>query len=301
MKKIQVKALQITMSLVRKLMPVREKNSNKKDFGHVLILAGSKNMAGAPVLCANAAIRFGAGLVSVGVPEIIRDVVAKKTRPEVMVRGFNANINDGTFGLKAFKEIKKFIIERKIDAIAIGPGISVNSSTIALVVKILQTFKGFIVLDADALNCIAKSKYDLSSSNAKIVITPHEGEFSRLSGLSLKNISSRRCQNACEFADKNKVVCVLKGSATVVSDGNKIFINTTGNPGMATAGCGDVLTGMIAAALCQITQPIMASVFAVYIHGFAGDIAVKDNTQIGMVASDISERLPMALKKMLQG
>jgi len=290
----------ITMSLARKLMPVREKNLSKKDFGHILILAGSKNMAGAPVLCANAAIRFGAGLVSVGVPEIIRDVVAKKTRPEVMVRGFNANITDGTFGLKAFKEIEKFIIERKIDAIAIGPGISVNSFTIALVIRILQTFKGFIVLDADALNCIAKSKYDLSGSNAKIVITPHKGEFSRLSGLSLKNISSKRCQSACEFANKNKVVCVLKGSATVVSDGKKIFINTTGNPGMATAGSGDVLCGMLAASLCQITQPIMASVFAVYIHGLAGDIAAKDNTQIGMVAGDISEWLPIALKKILQ-
>ena len=292
-----MKTLQITMSLARKLIPLRNKNSNKNNFGHVLILAGSKNMSGAPVLCANAAIRFGAGLVSVGVPEVIKDIVAKKTRPEVMVLGFNANKNDGTFGLKAFKEIERFIVKRKIDVIAIGPGISVNSSTISLVIKILQTFKGFIVLDADALNCIAKSKYKLSSSKAKIVITPHEGEFSRISGISLKNISSKRCQSAYEFAKKNKVICILKGSETVISDGNKTFVNTTGNPGMATAGCGDVLTGMIAAALCQISQPIMASVFAVYAHGLAGDISAKDKTQIGMVAGDISEMLPLALKK----
>jgi len=312
---------------IRKLLPDRRKDVCKTDFGHILILAGSRGMTGAGVLCGLGALRSGAGLVTIGCAESLIDILASQ-EAELMTLPL-PETEEQTLSSNAFEPIKDFVERRKVSVLAIGPGLSTHVETVKLVQSILfpqnldrfseQAFFSLpIVLDADGLNALQGEVpgeklqvKSLKESKARIIVTPHPGEFARLINEAKKKIQKNRDVYAKNFAKENNVVCVLKGYHTVVTDGNEVFVNPTGNPGMATAGCGDVLTGMIAGLIPQITnvklkmqnaklqiQEILfkATKLAVYLHGLAGDLAAKEKTEIGLIARDIIEKIPQAIK-----
>jgi len=279
----------------------RSLNVNKKDFGHVFILAGSESMLGAACLTAKAALRSGAGIVSVGVAKSLNATLQRKLADEVMTLPL-AETKDKTIDLRAFSKIKSFL--KKVDVLAIGPGLSKNGSTAKLIRKIIKTIDLPMVIDADALNALVGNLKLLLNTQSAIrvtkVLTPHPGEMSHLLGISVRDVQKKRKNIAKSFAKKYNCILVLKGNKTVVADKkSNIFINRIGNPGMATAGSGDVLTGMIAAFLGEGVEPFKAAEFGVYLHGFAGDLAAKEKTQISLIASDIIEKIPEALKRCL--
>jgi len=276
----------------------RRLNAHKGDFGHIFILAGSTRFSGAAVLCAEAAMRTGAGLVTLGIPKSLALAIIKIKPKEVMLLPL-PETKDGTISLPGYKKIKDFI--KNIDILVVGPGLSQNRSTQSLVRRVISKIEKPTVIDADGLNALvghlnllrAKS-YEL---RAKRILTPHPGEMARLLGISIKKVQSKRKEIAKKFAKDYKVTVALKGHDTVVADyRNNLYINKTGNPGMATAGSGDVLSGMIAAFLGQGLDTFNAAKYAVCLHGLAGDLAAKEKTQLGMIASDIIEKIPEAIK-----
>jgi len=271
----------------------RKVDSHKGDFGHVLVLAGSRRLSGAGVLAAEAALRSGAGLVTLGIPQEINPQVIKIKLKEIMTLPLPGT-KEGTLALKGYGRIERFC--EGVNVVAIGPGLSRNSQTQALVHKIVRGLDKFLVIDADGLNALAGHAGLLRRN--KVIITPHPGEMSRLTGLSIRYIQADRSAVAARFAKDYKVTVVLKGAGTVVAgpDG-KLYINKTGNAGMAKAGSGDVLTGMIAAFLGQGLTAFTASKYAVYLHGLAGDLAAKEKTKISLIASDIIAKIPQAIKK----
>lgn len=266
----------------------RRKDSNKGSYGHVLVVAGSKGMTGAPALCARGALRGGSGLVTAAVPAGEYRAVAGKLRPEAML-----------LPTQSFTALKKFIVARKVSVVAVGPGLGAGSRAKSLVKQLFLIPGLRIVADADALNALAGESGAFRNAKAELIITPHPGEMGRLVGKSVKAVQAARTATAKAFAEKNRLVCALKGSGTVVTDGKKVFVNTTGNPGMATGGSGDVLAGLTAALWAQVREPaaLNAAAAAVYIHGLAGDIAAQKKTMVGMTAGDIAEALPAALRK----
>jgi NAD(P)H-hydrate epimerase len=289
----------LTKKFVRKLIPKRCPDTHKGNFGHVLILAGSRGMTGAAVLCANSALRCGAGLVTLGIPESQANIVASRVLPEVMTLPLKGT-SQGTLSLSGFSKLKEHITSRKITALAVGPGLSTNPETKKLVKKILTDMDLPVVLDADGINALEKD-WILKKHKAKIIITPHPGELGRLTKFSAGDIQKNREKFTRKFARDNKLLCVLKGHRTVITDGKKSYINTTGNPGMATGGSGDVLAGMIASLTNQVrsrnSKALLDSAIAgVYLHGLAGDMAAKEKTEIGMIAGDIIEKIPGAIK-----
>jgi len=276
----------------------RKPNSHKKDYGHVFVLAGSLGLSGAAVLCCQAAMRSGAGLVTLGVPKSLNSVMESKLT-EVMTLPLSETGNV-SLSLEARQEIEKFI--DKVDVMAIGPGLSQDKSTQALIRSLIMSCEKPMVIDADGLNALAGYLDDLSYQINKLrsvkILTPHPKELSRLTGESIDHIQKNRENIASDFAKKNSATVVLKGYKTVVaSPDNKTYVNETGNPGMATAGSGDVLTGVIASFLAQKLNPFDAAKFAVYIHGLAGDLAVKEKTVLGLIASDIIDKIPEAIKR----
>lgn len=293
----------LSAAFVKSLFVPRADDSNKGDFGHVLVLAGSRGMTGAGVLCANAALRSGAGLVTLGMPEAALAAAHCRLRPEIMT----LPLPEGEYhslNRSALPPVIDHINKRRVSALAIGPGLGNNADVAALVKAILAAVKLPVVLDADGLNVLVRTAGGtpalgaLRDSKASIVVTPHPGEFARLTGRTVEQVQANRGKNAAAFARDNKAVCVLKGRQTVITDGNDVFINTTGNPGMATGGAGDVLTGMIAAFVAQMRAPLCrnAALAAVYLHGLAGDIAARSLTEIALTAGDIIDTLPKALQ-----
>lgn len=276
----------------------RKINSSKKDFGHVLVLAGSLRYSGAAVLCAQATLRSGAGLVTLGIPNSLNNAVIKIKPREVITLPL-PQTRQAALSLTGYKEIKEFI--KKIDVIAIGPGIGQDKSTFALVRKLTANIDKPLVIDADGLNALSGYLEVLRKrrdEGRETILTPHPGEMARLTESTVKEVQDKRVNLAKCFAEEYKVILVLKGHNTIIVDykGN-IFINKTGNPGMASAGTGDVLTGMIAAFLAQGLDSFNAAKYAVYLHGFAGDLAVREKTQISMIASDIIDKIPEAINK----
>ncbi len=290
--------MKLTKQYIRSLILKRRRDANKGDFGHVLIIAGSRGMTGAAVLCANGALRSGAGLVTVAVPESQQEIVAKNIRPEAMTIPMPEK--NGGFSLKAYQVIFKFLSKRKVSALVLGPGIGRSPEIIKLVNKILISMDLPIVLDADGLNAASSSSNIFKKTRSTLIITPHPGEFSRLTGITAETINKNRIKTAKAFAGENKLICVLKGYKTVISDGKKAFENTTGNPGMASGGMGDVLSGMIAAFIPHVKEPALlnAALCAVFLHGFAGDIAADEKTTVSLLAKDLAESIPKAVKTM---
>ncbi|MFA5725780.1 MAG: NAD(P)H-hydrate dehydratase [Candidatus Omnitrophota bacterium] len=279
------------MRLPTRLLP-RKINSNKNDFGHIFILAGSRPYSGAAVLCAAGAMRSGAGLVTLGIPEGLNTALIKIKPKEVMTLPL-PETTSGSLSARAYSKIKDF--SRKIDILVIGPGLSRENSAQSLARKIIRNIARPMVIDADGLNALAGRLQYLKDS---MVITPHPGEMARLLEASIAKVQRERKTITVNFSRRYKVTLVLKGHNTLVGDkkGN-LYVNQTGNPGMATAGSGDVLTGMIAAFLAQGLDSFNAAKLAVYVHGLAGDLAAREKTQISLIASDIIDKIPEAIKK----
>lgn len=282
-------------SLAQKLK--RPVAAHKGDFGRVLILAGSRGMTGAAHLAGMGALRAGAGLVTVGVPSAVYGIVARR-EAELMVRPFPST-SSGSFSLAGFSAIKQCSSGQ--DILALGPGLSQNKATQQLVRKVLGTVTLPLVIDADALNALKGKPELLKACRGRTVLTPHPGEFLRVFGGQLDDSPALRENRARAAAAKHGVVIVLKGHRTVIAapDG-RIHINKTGNPGMATAGSGDVLTGIIAALAGQGFSLYEAACLGVHAHGLAGDLATKKVGQTGLVAGDILDFVAAAFKKILR-
>lgn len=271
----------------------RKPDTHKGDYGKVFVLAGSCGMTGAACLCSNAALRAGAGIVTLGIPESLHGIVASKLTC-VMTRPLPETPSK-TFSERGRQEILDF--SRSFDVAAIGPGLSQHPETKKLVQWLLQAMDMPVVLDADGINALADSPEIIDRIRRPVILTPHPGEMARLIGVpSAREVQAGRLEMARQFVKgRNKVTLVLKGHQTIVMNKEKFFINTTGNPGMATAGAGDVLTGMIAAFLGQQYAPFEAAQLGVYLHGMAGDIAAREKGEISLIASDILDNLHSAI------
>lgn len=305
----------------------RKPNSHKGDYGHVLIIAGSRGMSGASVLSAMGALRGGAGLVTVAVPENQQPIVAEKIRPEAMTLPL-PETSEGTFAVDAISLLLNFVVKRKVTSIGLGPGLSRSFETRQFVQQLMIALSkadrkmAGIVLDADGfLSLKPEGGMDVfQDTDLPIIVTPHPGELAQFCGLKTFQIQENRIEFARKFAKLNRVVCVLKGYQTVITDGEKTFLNTTGNPGMATGGSGDVLTGLIAALIPQMKKGkervaesrnsqltthnfsnlLRAACVGVFIHGLAGDLAKKEKTEISMIAGDIAEKIPEAFARAIR-
>jgi hydroxyethylthiazole kinase-like uncharacterized protein yjeF len=272
----------------------RKADSHKGDYGHVFILAGSARFSGAAVLCAEAALRSGAGLVTLGIPAGLNNAIIRIKPREAMTLAL-PQTKEGTLSLAAFKKIIDFV--KEIDVLVIGPGLSQNKSTKNLIIKIISKVDKPRVIDADGLNALA-SQPKLLRGYGNTIITPHPGEMAGLLGVRIREVQNKRKKVAQKFASDYNITVVLKGNNSVIADPDgKTYINKTGNPGMATAGSGDVLAGVIAAFLGQGLGRFEAAKYATYIHGLAGDLAAKEKTEMGMIASDIIAKIPGAIRK----
>ena len=273
----------------------RKPDSHKGDYGSILILAGSAGFSGAARLCAEAAMRSGAGMVTVGIPKSINSAFLKNKAKEIMTL-LLPETREGTLSLRALKKITALL--EKTDVLIIGPGLGRNGETGNLARKIIGASRLPTVIDADALNALSSHPEILKSKQGEKILTPHLKEMSRLSGIGIDCLKKNRKNIAKKFARHYNSTILLKGNRTLVTDGNKNFyLNKTGNPGMATAGSGDVLSGIAGAFLGQGLNAFTAAKYAAYIHGLAGDIAALKKTQLGMIASDIIDCIPAAIKK----
>jgi NAD(P)H-hydrate epimerase len=280
------------LDLVRTVpaLPARAADANKGDFGKVLVIAGSRGMSGAAVLCASAALRGGAGLVRLAVPESLLPLVAA-ANPCYMTVPLPED-REGRLSAHAMAPLLD--AARWCTAAVIGPGLGQSADVAMVVLGVVDQTTVPLVLDADALNALAPHLGALSARKGPLVLTPHPGEFARLLGCPTADVQARRQEAAVAFAASRRVVLALKGRGTVVTDGRRVYVNTTGNPGMATGGTGDTLTGLIGALLAQRLEPFVAAQVGVYLHGLAGDLARDDLGDTSLIASDLLEYLPRA-------
>ncbi len=261
-------------------LPRRPRDAHKGTFGTVLVVAGSDGMLGAAILCATAALRGGAGLVRVALPDALMPLLplavpCATTLPR---------------GLRALREAV-----RSASAVVVGPGLGLVPETRSLVRAVLGTARVPVVLDADALNVLAPLRAPLRAS-APLIVTPHPGEAARLLGSDAKAVQADRRRALRELCARSGAVVVLKGAGTLVGDGRRTFVNRTGNPGMATGGTGDVLAGLLGALLAQGMAPFAAACLAVHAHGAAGDRLARRCGEAGLIASD----LPLAIAEVLR-
>ena len=273
-------------------LPPRRADGHKGNYGRVLVVGGSRGMIGAPALAANAALRAGAGLVRVAAPQPVQLAVAALC-PCCTSVPIPADPAGECFGPDAAAELLALASDHT--ALAIGPGMGVTDAVGALVVTLLEESKRPAVVDAYALNNLA-NRHRWPDAQAKgLVLTPHPGEFARLTGLSTAQVQADRVNLARRFAaEHGGLVLVLKGRGSVVTDGEDWYVNGTGNPGMATGGTGDVLTGVIAGLIAQGLAPFDAACLGVYVHGLAGDLAARKLGQVGLIATDLLNFLPPA-------
>ena len=276
------------------LLPPRLREAHKGNAGRLFLLAGSEGLSGAAALCTLGALRTGAGLVTLGIPKRLHDPMAKKLT-EAMLKVL-PETEQGSLALSGFAQILKAV--EQADVIAIGPGLSQQAETQELVRQLVLKISRPMVIDADGLNALSGHLPVLGKHRAATVITPHPGEMSRLTGLPVEIIQKKREATAKEFSREHRVVVVLKGSGTVVANiSGECYINDTGNPGMATGGCGDVLTGMIAALIGQGLSLFDAARVGVYLHGLAGDMVAAKQGEIGLIASDLIDTIPLAIRQ----
>ena len=262
----------------------RRKFSHKGSFGHTLIIAGSYGKMGAAILAARAALRSGAGLLTVHFPNLGYNIMQTAV-PEAI-----ASIDPHDYHLSELPELNNY------EAVAIGPGIGTKNATRESIMQLITHCQRPLVVDADGLNILASLEGSLEKLPANSILTPHPREFERLFGPT--EGAYMRMLKQRELAQQYSLIIILKGAHTTIAlpDG-RVYFNTTGNPGMATAGSGDVLTGVIAALLSQAYAPEVAAIFGVYAHGLAGDLAAQKNGQMGLIASDIIEHLGIAFAR----
>lgn len=277
----------ITAEKIQELLPQRKLDTHKGNYGKVLLLCGSKGYTGAAALAAKAALRCGSGLVFLGVPESIYAIEAAKLDEPVV---FPLPDDNGMLSCNAINHIMERL--PAMDAVLIGPGLGQSDGTRSVVMKVLEAFLGPVILDADGINVLKSHKNILRGRTSPTIITPHAGEFQRFGGAEITD----RVQSAAAMAENLGVIVALKGHRTVVTDGLTYYVNSTGNPGMAVGGSGDVLAGIIVSLLGQGIIPLEAAAAGVWLHGAAGDICAQEIGQYGMLPSDMIEVLPRLLK-----
>jgi hydroxyethylthiazole kinase-like uncharacterized protein yjeF len=277
-------------------IPPRPPDAHKWSCGHAVTVCGSPGLTGAATLASIAAMRSGCGLVTLVIPRGLNPVMEVKLT-EVMTLPVDET-PEGTFAYRARKAILDFV--EKADAVALGPGISTNPETVRLVRYILPRLNKPCVLDADGINAFAGEAKKLKDLDFPLIITPHAGEAARLLGVDKSVIVARPIDFARKVAEDLGLVMVLKGAPSVVAapDG-EVFVNPTGNQGLATAGSGDVLTGIIAGLLAQGADPVEAAASGVYLHGYLGDMLFREYGYVGFLAGDLAEAIPEALAAML--
>lgn len=279
----------ITKEYVHTVIKKRRKDIHKGDCGRVLVIAGSKGMAGAAVLSGLGAYRAGSGLVRIAIDEELFPIV------QIGLPEATCISRDAFSGTPSQYE--------QYDAIAIGPGLGDDKRNEEIIGNILKNYGGTLVIDADGLNTIARNDMtgEVRGTSADVVITPHEGEASRLLGIGLDKFRSMgRTEAALALSEKFSAVSVLKGAGSIVATaGGETYINSTGNPGMATGGSGDVLTGVIASLAGQGLSAEDAAKAGVFLHGLAGDIAANELSQHGLMAGDIARHIGYAVKTVI--
>ncbi|MDZ7333065.1 MAG: NAD(P)H-hydrate dehydratase [candidate division KSB1 bacterium] len=280
---------------IRQRLPVRALDAHKTSCGKVVVIAGSIGMTGAATLASLASLKVGAGLTKLAIPASLNAILEEKLT-EVMTVPM-PETSSHSISLKAQDQIAELL--DWADVLAIGPGLSTHPETVAFVHWLLRTQKKPMVLDADGLNAIAKLPNLIKHYSGDLIITPHPGEFARLISANISEIQLNRLNILRQYAKEWNKVIVFKGGPTVVAaPSGDLFINSTGNPGMATGGSGDVLTGMIAGLLAQKLSPTDAALVGVYLHGLAGDLAAESLSQMGMIAGDICDYIPTAIKRL---
>lgn len=277
---------------IARLIPPRKSDSNKGDYGRVLIVTGSTGMTGAGCLAGKAALRTGAGLAYLGVPASLA-YMYNIVLPEAVVIPLD-DARSGVLSVSAAEQI--LARSRGMNVIALGPGLSTAGDIRAVIASVIASAEIPLVLDADALNALVGNLAVLTERRAEIVITPHPGEMSRLMNVTVAEIQKNRIECARDFAAAHKIIVVLKGERTVIaSPDGRVFVNPTGNSGLASAGTGDVLCGVIASLIAQGASPLDAAKAGVYVHGLAGNFCASRLGEYGMIAGDLVEELPLAL------
>jgi ADP-dependent NAD(P)H-hydrate dehydratase / NAD(P)H-hydrate epimerase len=272
----------------------RPADSHKYRYGHVLVIGGSAGMVGAPLLSGMAALRTGAGLVTIAAAPDVTDKLERRVK-EIMTLPLPVS--------EAATTLEAFMTDRKVSVVIIGPGLKVTPETTALVTRLLNKVKLPLIIDGGGLSALQDRTDQLDSAASQaVILTPHTGEFQRLTDTQLPAKRTDLKPIATKFAKSHHVTLILKGQPTYVAhaDGS-VYENRTGNPGLATAGTGDVLTGVIAGLIAQNMEPQTAAEAAVYLHGLAGDIAAQEKTEPGMIAGDVIEALPKALRRISSG
>lgn len=279
--------MELSYEQVLSLLPKRCVEGHKGNYGRILMLCGSRGYTGAAALAAMGALRCGAGLVYLGVPESIYAIEAVKLTEPIV---FPLPEENGQFSASAVAEVQKQM--GGMDVVLIGPGMGQSIGTMAVLDAVLRGFDGPVIMDADAINLMAVDADALRNRKAVTILTPHEGEFRRF-GIGLEE---DRVTGAQLLAGELGCIILRKGHESVITDGENVYINPTGNPGMAVGGSGDVLAGMIAGLLGQGIDPLKATACAAWLHGAAGDRCAEKMGQYAMLPSDMLAELPYLLK-----
>ena len=274
-------------SQILQMLPGRPAESHKGSYGKILLLCGSRGYTGAAALAAMGALRSGAGLVYLAVPESIYEIESIKLTEPVI---YPLTDDNGTYAPSATDRVISLLVEK--DAVLIGPGIGQSAGSLSVTKAVLENFVGPVVLDADGINVMRDHKDILRGRSCPTILTPHPGEFQRFGYL----ISDNRVTAAAEMANDLGVTVLLKGHRSVITDGHTCYVNPTGNPGMATGGSGDVLSGIIVSLLGQGLSALDAAACGAWLHGAAGDLCAREIGQYGMLPSDMIQVLPRLLK-----
>ncbi|MBX7073014.1 MAG: NAD(P)H-hydrate dehydratase [Pirellulales bacterium] len=274
-------------------LPKRAPETHKGDYGRALLVGGSQAMGGAIALAGMAALRGGAGLVRLATPASCHTIVAS-FNPCYMVAPLSAD-EKGALATEAREELAELAADAT--CVGCGPGLSTSAGVQQVVSWLYTHFTGAAVFDADALNVLARQRGALSLPGGPRILTPHPGEFRRLLGAEGDYDEAAREQVAAEFAANHRAIVLLKGHRTLVTDGERVSLNTTGNPGMATGGTGDVLTGLLVALLCQGLAPYDAARLGAHWHGLAGDLAAAELGEASLTARDLIDYLPAAIRR----
>ncbi len=282
-----MRMIRLNRGAVRKMLPKRKVNSHKGNYGRILLVCGSVGYTGAAALAAEGALRSGAGLVYLTVPSSIYEIEATKLTEPIVIPVAE---KDGKICEASIDRLGELL--PKMDALLIGPGLGQSEEVSCVVQWLLQNFSGPVVLDADGINVMQHHKDILRGRTSPTLITPHEGEFVRLSGGDCKD----RVQSAIDLAEDLGVIVLLKGHRSVITDGMTVYLNTTGNPGMAVGGSGDVLAGVITSLLGQGMDPLEAAACGAWLHGAAGDVCSRKLGQYGMLPRDMLCVLPRLMK-----
>jgi NAD(P)H-hydrate epimerase len=288
----------ITYEDIKKKIKKRAPNIHKGNCGHTIVIAGSTGKTGAAVMASESAMRVGAGLVTLCIPKSSYNIVESKLT-EVMTEPLPDN-NDGTFNYSSIDRIIDLTNDK--DIVIIGPGLSVNGDTKRIVGEVIKSIDLPIVIDADGINIIAENPDILLKKKNEIVLTPHPGEMARLIKKDTRAVQRDRIGIAKEFGKKYGVYLVLKGARTIIADPqSNVYINPTGNPGMASGGMGDVLTGMIGGFISQGYNILDSSILGVFIHGMSGDRVAEEKGELGLVATDVINNIPLTIKELMDG